>query len=201
MARSRIQLLLLALCSCAPDLRSEFPFDGELPAGSYVSHEDQADGTTLTRVDASQKQSWVYLDLDARAQLSASEAIVSPVWDLAFQRFKIISNGGVSGPAGVEVAVLEGVDFAALSQAPASGYRQDAPDSADDADQDLDSPFLRSGGWYFYDLLKHRLIARNVTYVVHAPSGAYWKLQLIDYYDQHGSAAQLSFRWGPVQAP
>lgn len=187
---------------CAPDLRSEFPFDGELPDGVYLTHEDREDGTTLTRVDASERESWVYFDMDERKQLTAEEAIAPGAsWDVAFQRFKVISNSGVSGSGSVEVAVLEGESLDALTVAPATGYLVDAPDANDDADQDIDSPFLVQGAWYAYDLIKHRLVARPMLYVVRSTAGRYWAMRFLGYYDQAGTAAHPSFEWKELPAP
>src|SRR5262249_33252989 len=94
LSQGALSLALVTQGACAPDLREEFPFDGELPPGQRVRHEEQTDGALLTRVDASAKEALVYLDLDTRAELDAGTALETQAWDLAFQRFKIVSNGG-----------------------------------------------------------------------------------------------------------
>lgn len=192
-------LALLTFAACAPDLRDDFPFDGELPEGNYVTFEDQGDGSFIVRVDATYKEAWVYVDMLERKDVPASEAVGGTNWDLAFQRFKIISNSGVDGVGTVETAVLEGQDFDALTQAPASGYLQDAADG-DDSNGDVDSPFLKGDGWYSYSLVEHKLATRDVVYVVHA-RGSYFKLKMLDYYDAAGTGAKPSFRWAPVSPP
>lgn len=189
-------LAVLLLLGCAPDLRDDFPFDGELPDGSYIVNEDAGEGATITHVDATHKESWVYFDLDTQQEVPASQAIGSTEWDLAFQRFKIISNGGVSGPGPVEVAALPDADFAGLTQAPKEGYLRDAPDG-DDGNQDVDSAFLIGDGWYAYDLLAHKVLPRPIVYVVHTDR-AYFKLQLLAYYDEAGTAARPTLKWSPL---
>ena len=170
----RRSLLTLLLCACANDLRDDFPFDGALPDGKYLESVDAADGTTLSTIDATHKESYVYVDLDAKADLPAGEALDTNKWDLAFQRFKIISNGGSSGPGAVKVAIVKDRDFASFTQAPADGYQQDASDTV------FNGP---EGGWYVYDLSKHKLATReDLFYVVQTSEGAFFKLQMKSYY-------------------
>jgi hypothetical protein len=195
-------LLLTALlfaAGCAPDLREDFPFDGELPDGDYVTFEPQDDGGFLVRVDATRKESWVYVDMVGQKYVKAADAVGSSGWDLAFQRFKVISNSGVSGPGEVEVAVLPGQSFEELTVAPKDGYVRDAEDGPD-GNGDLDSAFLVDDGWYSYSLVEHKLASRDVTYAVKA-RGSYFKLRMVSYYDEAGSAGRLRLRWGKLNAP
>jgi hypothetical protein len=191
----------LLLSACAPDLREDYPFDGAVPSDgeSRVTFEPNGDGTTTSRVDATRKEIFVYVDLDDAREIPGTEAVGTGEWDLAFQRFKIISNSGVSGVGGVEVAVLPGQDFGALTHAPSAGYQHDAPDGPD-GNSDVDSAFLVDDGWYVYDLSVHKVAPRNNVYVVHTARGFY-KLKLLAYYDQAGTGAKVSFQWGPVAAP
>lgn len=198
MRRAALVFVLL-LSACAPDLREEFPFDGELPAGSYVSHEDLGGGVTRTQVIATAQGAWVYLDLDTKAEIPAGEAVGAPQWDLAFQRYRIISNGGVSGVGSVEVAILPGADFAALTRAPASGYLRDAPDGSD-ANTDLDSAFLIDDGWYEYSFSEHRLAPRDLVFVV-KNEAAYFKVKFVGYYSEAGSSAHPTFEWAALLPP
>lgn len=186
--------------ACAPSLLEEYPFDGETAHGNRVRHEDLGDGETKTFVDASAKEAWVYFDFDTRRELGAEEAFREGSWDVAFQRFKVITNSGVSGGGDVETVVLEGAAFEAVDRAPLTGYEQDRADG-DDENADLDSPFLAGAGWYAYNLLEHRLSARNVVYVVKTTEQTFLKVQMLGYYDEAGSAGHLTFRWKPVAAP
>jgi hypothetical protein len=185
-----IAALAAAGIACAPDLRAEFPFDGDLPAGDYVTFTDLGGGQSWElRVNAGEPQSWVYVDLDEQRQIPGVDAVGSVGWDVGFQRFRIISNGGVSGVGPVEVAVLPGQDFGALTAAPASGYAQDAADGPDD-NQDIDSVFLAGDGWYLYDIFNHGVNPRDNVYVVHTDH-AFWALKVLAYYDETGTAARL----------
>lgn len=48
-------------------------------------------------------------------------------WDIAFNRYNIRTNGGVSGNGKGAVVKIEGVDFAGLAKAPTEGYLEDQP--------------------------------------------------------------------------
>lgn len=189
-------LACLAACGCAPDLRDDFPFDGALPDGTYVAFEDEGAGSTRLTVDATNKTSFVYLDLDAMAELHGAEAIDSGAWDLGFQRYKIIANGGGGGPGPVEIAVITGAtegSYEALTQAPATGYQQDGAEPVFNAAE---------GGWYYYDLGVHRLLTRaELLYVVHSSAGAYFKVQMLSYYDENGTSGRLKLRAGTLAPP
>lgn len=174
------------------------PSGVEVPAnGTHVRHVGNADGSITTVVDATSKEAWVGLDLDTGLQVSASE---DAVWDLSFQRFGIRSRGGVNGTGGVEVAVLPSQDFLQLTQAPASGYGVDAADG-DDEGSDPDTVFQANGGWYAYDVSTHKLSPRAQVYVVRSDSRAYFKVEMLSYYDDAGTPAMLKLRWTKVTAP
>jgi hypothetical protein len=169
-------------------------------SGPRVQHEELEGGLVRTHVDASEKEVWVYLDLDARAELPVGEALATGRWDVRFQRFKLESNGGVTGEGSVEVAALPGADFDALTRAPAEGFHADRADGPDE-NTDTDSAFLEGDGWYSYNILQHKLSPRDVVYVVRTGEARYFKLKMEAYYDAAGSAGNLTFLWGPVEAP
>lgn len=170
----------------------------EVPAnGTHVRHVGNPDGSITTVVDATSKEAWVGLDLDTGLQVSASE---DAVWDLSFQRFGIRSRGGVNGTGGVEVAVLPSQDFLQLTQSPASGFAVDAVDG-DDEGSDPDTVFQANGGWYAYDVTTHKLSPRAQVYVVRSDSRAYFKVEMLSYYDDAGTPAMLKLRWTKVTAP
>ncbi|MFY2556480.1 HmuY family protein [Corallococcus terminator] len=173
--------------------------DVELPAnGTHVRHVGgNADGSISTVVDATGRENWVGFDLDTGTQVSASE---DAVWDLSFQRFGIRSRGGVNGTGGVEVAVLPAQDFVQLKQAPASGWAVDANDG-DDEGSDPDTVFQANGAWYAYDVTTHKLSPRAQVYVVRSDSKAYFKVEMLSYYDDAGTPAMLKLRWTKVTAP
>ncbi|MFZ5441450.1 MAG: HmuY family protein [Myxococcota bacterium] len=192
--RALLLTACLALCACAPDLRVDHPFDGQTTDGPLVKAEDLGGGVTKLLIDATNKSSQVFVDLDEGRELKPDEAFETNAWELAFRRFDISANSGASSPTGsVEVAVLKDVDFDALAQAPAEGFSVDTPERI------FNSTFE---GWYFYDLGVHRLITREeLTYVVKTSTGAYKKLKMLSYYDENGTPASISLKYAAVAAP
>lgn len=182
----RLLLLGFVVTACAPDLRDDHPFDGALPAGNYLENEAQGDGTTLSTIDATNKESFVYVDLD-----TASVVGVGDGWDLSFQRFKISANGGSSGLGTVRVAVVKDGDFAAMKEPPTDGFAQDGSDTVFNAVE---------GGWYVYDLGKHRLVTREDLFYVVETDAAFYKLKMKSYYDPAGTAARMQFWWAKLEA-
>jgi hypothetical protein len=190
--------ILLALATfataCAPDLRTDHPFDGEQTTDELVTSEDLGGGVTKLVVAATSKTSKVYVDLDGLREMKTEEAFATNGWDLNLKRFEIAMNGGSSNPEGVvRAAVLVDQDFDALTQAPADGYLQDGAELVFNSVE---------GGWYYYDLGVHRLITRqDLMYVVQTSDGAYKKLKMLDYYDSAGTPGMVSLKLADLAAP
>ncbi len=164
--------------------------DGDPGEAGPVEHSELGGGVTLTVVDATDAEAWVYLDLDTRA---APEP--DPGWELGFRRFEIIVNGGISGAEGVEVAILDGAEFEALSAAPDDAvWISDAPDG-DDEDEDPDLAFV---DWYDYDIATHVLTPKDRVYLVRGTEGVIFKLQISSYYSEAGSSGYLQFAWAAL---
>ncbi|MBL9038295.1 MAG: HmuY family protein [Archangium sp.] len=204
--RRSVSLLLFALSACAPDLRTDFPFDGtgatcidpetkksvDCAAIPLVFARVEGEQRTLI-VDATNKEVHVYVDLDEGREMKLDEALTTNAWDLSFKRFEILANGGATNPEGqVEIAVIEGGDYDGTSAAPSDGFVQDGADSVFTA---------VNGGWYYYDLGVHRLITKDLLYVIRSSAGAYFKLRMGSYYDDAGTPARLSLTYASVAAP
>jgi hypothetical protein len=183
-------LALLALTSaCTPPAEDGGDEgDDEGVGDKGIQTEDQGDGSYVSVVDARDEAAFTYLDFEAKAAVDgAGEA-----WDLGFLRFNVATH--------VEVAVLEGVRFEDVAQAPADGYVVDASDPETAMQETM--PGYAFDLWYDYDPTTHALSARDdVVYVVHTPEGNYFKVQMLDYYDEAGTSGYVSLRWAPVPAP
>ena len=154
--RAALAALSLAFAAgCAEDLK----LDGEEGPAETIATEPLADGSFMTRVDASDAEAWIYFSFVSGAQVIPLDPLNSSDWDLGFQRFHIISNGGASGSAGAAIAVLTEQSFDAVVSAPADGYVPDQPDS-DDSDSVVNSAFEEGDGWYAYDEMTNRLSPR-----------------------------------------
>lgn len=179
--------------ACAPDLRDDHPFDGQVNSGPLVSVEAQGDGVLLATVDASNKGSQVFMDLDSGTEMKAEEAFSTNGWDLAFKRFEISMNGGAGNPTGIVRVAVVGDAFESLTRAPADGYLQDGADAVFASVE---------GGWYLYDLGAHKLVAREgLVYVVQTSQKASLKLQMRGYYGDDGTPAIIRFLYAPLLAP
>jgi hypothetical protein len=178
--------------------------DGSIPPSSgNFTHTRLADGTVETLLDASSTTAWHYLDLETGLAVTPSDPSADRTWDLAFQRFLILSNGGASGGGGGLVARIEGESFESITRAPETGWIEDRVDGPDDRDETNDSAFVNgTNDWYAYELATHALTARtDIVYVVQTPEAHYVKLQVLGYYDSAGSPGFLRFRWAPVSPP
>lgn len=198
-------LLMVSPAGCAPDLRVDHPFDGtskcidpatsaEVDCALVPLVSVTLDGEVRHAIiDATNEASKVYFDLDLGKELKSDEAFATNAWDLAFKRFEISLNGGASNPPGrVRAAVLEGMSFESLTQAPAEGYQQDGAQTV----------FSQvNGGWYYYNLATHKLITKDQLYVIQTSEGAYVKLRMGSYYDAAGTRARISLSYAPVAAP
>jgi hypothetical protein len=186
-------LTVLALTACAPDLRTDYPFDGQVSSGPLVVTTPEANdaGFDVT-IDATNKGSQVYFDIDLGREMKVDEAFSTNAWDLAFKRYEVSMNGGAGNPTGVvEVAVLKGVDYDGLGQVPASAnFLQDGAGPVFNTEE---------GGWYTYDLGKHQLVTRDdLVYVVKSSDAKFYKLKMLSYYDGNGTPASISLKYAPI---
>jgi hypothetical protein len=179
----------------------ELPLPPGIPArsGSF-KNSATGDGTLMTVADATSDTEWCQFDLDTGRESSDEHQ-----WDLAFSRFRIRLNGGLSGPAGVQVAALMDPSFAELTRAPNEGYSPEQPDSTGeegDADTEPDNPFNAGAeDWYDYNVMTHELSAKPITYVVQSSEARYYKLRIESYYDKSGTPGAMKFEWAELESP
>jgi hypothetical protein len=84
-----------------------------------------------------------------------------------------------------------------VTAAPSEGYVEDQPDSDDD-DTVVNSAFETGDGWYDYDPATNRLSPRPNVYVARTPSGAHYKVEILDYYDTAGTSGHPTFAWAEL---
>lgn len=180
--------IVSALAACVPAAEGEDADGGEAGADNGIAVEDEGDGVYVTVVDARDEAAWQRFDFESRGEVDESSA----AWDLGFSRFNVETR--------VEVAVLADQEFAGLTRAPADGYVTDGP-AVDPADMET-MPGYAFDLWYAYDPATHVLAARDdVVYVVRSAEGNYFKVQMLDYYDDAGTSGYVSLRWAAVAAP
>ncbi len=200
MCRTERLLALLLVSGCAGDLSERLnPNEGSSDGQNLVVQLDASEGQGRM-IDATLADRWVHLHLADGAAYSAETLNGEALdWDLAFQRFKVRVNGGVSGAGGVEVAVLES-SFAGVRSAPPDGYLSDAPDA--DGDGEIEPVFESvADGWYVYDSGTHTLTPRALVYVVQTHDGRFEKVEFRDYYDDAGSSGFPTIVHAEIEAP
>ena len=194
-----LALFCLFTLSCAADLKAD---DNEsvMEASPTIS--------TELVIDSSSEESWVYFDLDAYLENpeSIQESIFDDAennvdWDIAFQRYQIMSNGGISGSGNVEIAIIKDQDYSTIDKAPSTGYQVDAEDSEEDEDANPDYVFNQADAWYSYDISTHTLKSKAYTYIVKTTQGNYFKIAIDDYYNEVGDSGYLTMRVESVLAP
>lgn len=128
---------------------------------------------TLT-VDATDRESWVYVNLLEGDIVDIKDAATSLEWDIGFQRTAVITNGGVSGSGDAEVLVLEEIDFEKILEAPDGEYI---------VDTDQIATIARGDGWYTYTGPPNHWILPNArVYILRTANGDYSKLRFMGYY-------------------
>jgi hypothetical protein len=188
----------IAAAGCADSIRPEQADagppadarDGQIVPTGLVTTIDYGDGTFGTLVDATSAEDWTGLDLDT-GQLAASD------WDLGWRRASIRCNGGVSGAAGVEVAIVTDLPLVAIVFPPTTAYATDVPDG-DDANTDPDYA-LRD--WYDYDSETHVLTPKREVYVTRTSTGAHAAVEILEYYDPAGTSAWYLLHWKHLETP
>ena len=131
---------------------------------------------TLT-VDATNRESWVYVNLLEGEIVDIKDAATSLEWDLGFQRTVVIANGGVSGSGDAEVLVLEDIDFEEILEAPEGEYI---------ADTEQIATIARGDGWYTYTGPPNHWILPNArVYILRTANGNYAKLRFMGYYENN----------------
>lgn len=202
--------LWAGMVACAPALvdpnadgGASFP-DGNLPfdkpqpiEGPALTFEDLDKGVTKVTVNATTPDTWVYFSFAKKEPQKPTDPKNSKDWDIAFQRYLVISNSGIHGNGGVEVAIVKDKDLAGVTEAPKEGYLTDKEDS-DDELADPDTPFLVDGNWFLYNIREHLLKVRQRVFVVKATDGKKYKMQMLKYYDSKGRSGFPTFSWAPL---
>jgi PKD repeat protein len=120
-----LSLVVLCQVGCAveSDLEDNAGFNEDgFDGGSDTQGDDP--GQTLENVivqrtiNATSNDVWVYFDFDSASVVYPENPEDDSQWDIAFKRFKIKLNGGVSGTAGVEVSALNNTVMSSAETSP-----------------------------------------------------------------------------------
>jgi hypothetical protein len=184
--------------ACAGDIRPDRP-DGAPGPDSKVQVIDNGDGTTTVTVDATDLDSWVYIDLGRVELVEPADPASSSEWDLALQRFHYALNGGASGSGMGELAVVDGALLDDVGGEPEDGWFTDEPDDPEDEDDLPEFAFeTAEGGWYDYNDITHVLTPKSRVYVVRGGTGEPFALRIEAYYSAADAAAWPKFTVKPL---
>ena len=177
--------------ACAPSIEVNSDEDARDAEGDEDDSQGvQPDQSVVTQMDATDDERWIYFDLDTGAKVDSEDE----TWDLAFMRFNIQVNGGVSGEGGVEVAYTDGTQLEDDPMPPDEGWFSDQEDS--DGDGVLNYAFA---DWYDYDVMTHILTPKERVWFVIGTEGDVYALQIVDYYDEFGTSGYPTFQWKKME--
>ena len=142
-------------------------------------------------IDSTDSTSWVYYDLESSSVISQAD-VSEENWDIAFQRYIIKINGGVSGTGEVEIMSLVGEysNFEEVALPTEGEWSTDLEDADEDG-----VPEYAFASWYDYDLATHVLSPADLVYIVHSVEGNFFRFRVLDYYSSQGNSGFMSFEF------
>ncbi|NIR45645.1 MAG: hypothetical protein GWN99_14695 [Gemmatimonadetes bacterium] len=143
-------------------------------------------GPRLYTVDATAHDRWVYFDF-SRGSVVDVDSRRSLDWDLAFQRHRMISNGGDTNPAGRgAVADLGPIRIDSALTVPEDDWTTD--EGRGDTPR---NPVLED--WYDYSWTSHILRPADRVLAIRTADGRYAALRFVGYYCPGGRPGCVSF--------
>ena len=172
----------------------------------------------VKNLNASDEQKWVYFSFETGTIVEVTNPKTTDNWDIAFNRYNIRTNGGVSGIGEAEVVNTNSKDFAAVTKAPAEGYEKDKEvteygrprpgQTQPSVTKSEKNPVISgtvnkqdSKGWYNYTPPKqgentpHFEITKYVYVLKTAKGGKYVKIQLTGYTNDKNETGYITFSY------
>jgi hypothetical protein len=156
-----------------------------------VAPEEVAERSVALRlftVDASAHDRWIYFDF-SRGSVVDVGSRRSLDWDIAFQRHRMITNGGATNPLGqAGILDLGPIEIDSAVRLPETGYVTD--------EQRGDTPRNRLlEDWYDYAWTSHVLRPADRTFALRTADGKYALLRFVAYYCPGGRPGCVTFRY------
>ena len=169
------------------------------------------DNSKEATVDASASGTWKYFSFEKGTEVTVTDPENDLTWDIAFQRYYIKTNSGVSGNGNGGVFKTDSKEFSALKQAPTTGYTADdkketvqlgyPPVNTELSYNSIISGGMKSvNGYVAYDPAlaaqgKSPYTVNKWVYVVKTAKGEYVKLQVVDYLDAKNKGGHPKFKY------
>ncbi len=210
-----LSLVLLLGCSDKGDSSSNTPVPDPFDTAVGIEPEDtqetaEPEDTQETQdteepidpnideiIDATDSTVWIHFDLESGSIVSPTDPANSEDWDVAFQRYAIAVNGGVSGSADVAVMEVAGMfdDFENVVAVPADGTWMT---DLEDADGD-DKPEYAFQNWFNYDISTHVLTPADVVYLVRTAEENIFRFRIIHYYSAEGESGYMNIEFDQLE--
>jgi hypothetical protein len=147
-------------------------------------------GPTRYTVDAVSTVDWVLFDFDEGRVVDGD--FTASGWDVAFRRTKLLTNSGVTNPAGPGGAFDLGEIPLETASPPAS--LTFAVDTYGGEDEDeAENP--AAGHWYSYSFISHIVSAKPNTYLVRTGESLDALVQFDSYYCEDEESGCITFRY------
>jgi HmuY protein len=160
-------------------------FTVTLPSPAEVG--DRLVGPVFYTLEARAPEQWTFFDFSRGSVVEVPHQF-GVEWDLAFQRHKILANGGATNPKGrAAILNLGAVGFDKALEAPAEGYIEDTIASINP--ETIITENLAIKAWYHYNFLTHVLQPKPNVYAIRTADGKYAKMRLVSYYCDGGQAS------------
>jgi len=145
-------------------------------------------------INARSTSRWIYFNL-TQEKIVHPRFVSSLNWDLAFRRYHLIANGGVSNLAAQGgILDLGPVGFRQVSAIPKTPFHLNtrAPNGRDPEN-------LAIRHWYNYDYASHILTPTPRTYLIRTPDSHYFALRILNYYCPQGESGCLTFEYYKIR--
>lgn len=148
-------------------------------------------------VDATDRSEWVFFDFERGRVVEAS--FEDEDWDVAFRRTKLLTNSGVTNPAGPGGSVdLGEVNLESVVLPAEVRFAVDEL-GGDDGDE-RENPAI--SGWYSYNFIRHVVLTKPNTYIVRTGGERDALLHFDSYYcdDERAGCVTMRYRLVPAVA-
>lgn len=147
---------------------------------------------TIT-IDARDRFGWSFFDF-SRGSVVTDATRATHNWDLAFQRYRVRTNSGVTHPRGGAGIIKVGRSAPAV--APLRGYQTDTWEGDGGTAVSHNPAFRR---WYRYSPMANGLVSRGNHYIIRTADRGYARLKFLSYTcptSLGGGMGCVTFRYG-----
>ena len=156
---------------------------------------DRLVGPSVFTVDG-RVDGFAYFDFSSGSVVESPDPLG---WDLAFQRFTILANGGPDFAGQGGILDLGDISFDSLTSVPTNGYAVNTSGS--------EVSNAATTQWYEYSWTSHVLSPKPKVFAVRTADSRYAVFQILSYYCPAAQAGCMTIRYryqgagGPVFAP